>query len=186
MAGPTCGNCWSSCPNRVICLRPAGTEECPGQEELPSSEVALGGTLRALSSAMTVRLLVGPDGDPLFGSAVHTTDPPCDFVAFVAQRRGIDCREAEQLVQGWVMRYQPRSKATVGWRTEPDDGRAAVGCDISPTNYRSLASIVHPVRGPGTSVRVCDSPEEWLKNVVRSRSQLRRPRASDPEAFQRA
>jgi hypothetical protein len=41
---------------------------------------------------------------------MDTTDPPCNFDAFVAQRRGISCEQAERLVQCWLEHYRPHIK----------------------------------------------------------------------------
>jgi hypothetical protein len=39
-----------------------------------------------------------------------TTDPACDFAAFIAQRRGISEEEARELIRGWVAGFVPRAK----------------------------------------------------------------------------
>lgn len=45
-----------------------------------------------------------------FESTMDTTDPPCSFDVFVAQRRGISYEQAERLVQYWLEHYRPRAK----------------------------------------------------------------------------
>ncbi len=41
---------------------------------------------------------------------VDTSDPPCNFDVFVAQRRGITYEQAERLVQCWLKQYRPRTE----------------------------------------------------------------------------
>jgi hypothetical protein len=50
-------------------------------------------------------------------SALDTTEPPCDFDAFVAQRRGISYQRAERLVRCWLKHYRPRIDAQPGGAT---------------------------------------------------------------------
>jgi hypothetical protein len=46
--------------------------------------------------------------------------PPCDFDAFVAQRRGISCEQAERLVQSWLKQYCPERKPVIDIAAQPD------------------------------------------------------------------
>jgi len=36
-------------------------------------------------------------------------DPPCDFRAFVAERRGIPLARAGRLIASWLAEYEPQS-----------------------------------------------------------------------------
>jgi hypothetical protein len=38
---------------------------------------------------------------------MDTTDPPCDFDVFVAQRHGISRKQAQRLIQSWLTHYRP-------------------------------------------------------------------------------
>ena len=38
--------------------------------------------------------------------------PPCDFDAFVAERRGIGRRQAQELIASWISRYEPVRRAS--------------------------------------------------------------------------
>jgi hypothetical protein len=69
-------------------------------------------------------------GEPLSGCNEDETDAPCDFDAFVAQRRGIGYEQAERLIQSWVTEYCPRSRPAINSSAEPDDDRHAVKYDI--------------------------------------------------------
>ena len=50
---------------------------------------------------------------------MDTADPPCDFDAFVAERRGVSRDEARRLVQSWLTDYRPPSKPAVVIGAEP-------------------------------------------------------------------
>jgi hypothetical protein len=41
---------------------------------------------------------------------METSDPPCDFDAFVAQRRAIGDDEARELIRSWLESYVPGAK----------------------------------------------------------------------------
>jgi len=38
--------------------------------------------------------------------------PPCDFDAFVAERRGIGRRQAQELIASWIACYEPVRRAS--------------------------------------------------------------------------
>jgi hypothetical protein len=50
-----------------------------------------------------------------------SSDPPCDFTAFLAEGREITYEQAEQLLQSWLMHYHPRGgpPTTSGAAPEP-------------------------------------------------------------------
>jgi len=58
------------------------------------------------------------------------TDPPCDFSAFVAQRRDIDRAAAERLIEDWFGDYRPRPMARLATRSGEHVGAAAADYDI--------------------------------------------------------
>jgi hypothetical protein len=39
-----------------------------------------------------------------------TSDPPCDFITFVAERHGVEPQAAEEQVCDWLTNYEPRSR----------------------------------------------------------------------------
>lgn len=73
--------------------------------------------------------MVRRTGELEFESTLNASDPPCDFGAFVAQRRGISCEQAEQLIQNWLKRYHPSSQRVIDWSAEPNDDPVAARYD---------------------------------------------------------
>jgi hypothetical protein len=64
------------------------------------------------------------------GTLMDTPEPPCDFDAFVAQRRGIGREQAEQLVQSWLVHYCPRRKPAIHIGAESNGEEEAETYDI--------------------------------------------------------
>jgi hypothetical protein len=61
---------------------------------------------------------------------MDTLDPPCDFAAFVAERRKISCEHAERLIESWLIHYRPRSQAPILFEAEPLAERDRSGYDV--------------------------------------------------------
>ncbi len=47
---------------------------------------------------------------PVNGVTQEVSDPPCDFGAFVAERRGITRDESDGLIAVWLASYKPRPR----------------------------------------------------------------------------
>jgi hypothetical protein len=64
------------------------------------------------------------------GTSVGTAEPPCDFDAFVAQRRGIGREQAELLIQSWLVHYCPGRKPAIQLGAESNGQEEAESYDI--------------------------------------------------------
>ena len=53
-----------------------------------------------------------PDGE----SGCVTDDPPCDFVAHIAQRLGVDRGAAQATLREWLIGYDPKSASPLAVR----------------------------------------------------------------------
>ena len=85
---------------------------------------------------------------------MNTADPPCDFDAFVAQRRGISYEEAEQLVQSWLAQYSPRIVTTTS--SGPAQHQSAIP-DLPIATQVTADQDCAPQRGPFNGRQPCHS-----------------------------
>lgn len=74
-------------------------------------------------------LPVIPRADLPHEARAGRTDPPCDFSAFVAQRRDIDRTAAERLIEVWFGHYRPRPRARMAMPSEEHVAAAAADYD---------------------------------------------------------
>lgn len=63
------------------------------------------------------------------------SEPPCDFSAFVAERRGIARAQAEALIARWLEDYEPRARRAAIARST----LATLHANTPPNELRSCA-----------------------------------------------
>ncbi len=62
-------------------------------------------------------------------SSIETSPPACEFDAFVAERRGITCEQAEHLIQDWLTLYRRPGQRPVSPAAQQDDDSVSTGYD---------------------------------------------------------
>lgn len=75
------------------------------------------GTVSAQARAMDTPSSLSPD------VAAEPSEQPCGFTTFVARRRGIGLRDAEQLIEHWLETYEPTTPHPLFLSTETNDDR---------------------------------------------------------------
>jgi hypothetical protein len=106
---------WKAAPSTVILLRAAPV---------------LAARFLLTRLAMNVYVMATTVSELLSGAAMDTPNPPCDFSAFVAQRRGLSGEQADQLIQSWLTHYCPRISPASDLGAESSDARDAARYDI--------------------------------------------------------
>jgi hypothetical protein len=56
------------------------------------------------------------DGLPVGESGCVIDDPPCDFVAHIAQRLGVDRDAAQATLREWLLQYDPKTASPMAIR----------------------------------------------------------------------